>query len=877
MWMTKIRQDALDCASDRQDLKNSSSTYRNNDNRHSYSPSIDIKFATRENGGDEGNERDRSSTDDKFRVTGMRGSNNGDCDNLFIYEFSEEDCPSYDTDESFVEADRVIESSEDITELGTKRKRKFYTPTKLTLNKELPPDSEQCPAPGSTPPEFLTRKTDINNRSSIVLETTTDIFDGFNLKNRGSQYTSNDDTFNTIKSVDNMEQELSWNDSGKKSVDNNITENFQDQSRMEFADEVDNLIETATHPKYGPRFHDDEEIRADYFGEHSQTTGNNLDLSLEFEKEVTMATNDDRIIPEMFETKEHRRDREITIEQRLKKRHRDESTSEDFRYEKKDNAMSSIESMDVSKETLASDESPGIHGLTFRSIPDQVEVSPTSDVRNNLDANLDVPVGGDIHDGVKTFSSDASPGTAGLVLDSMIDKLDTSVMKNSSEADIHQNAVEALGVDEPSRILGGCNPDGVSEIRGPRDTSVAYICNDVPTLALDGSSDISRNEMMDEVEVSAMCSARDTSEAGMTVPSRADIRDDAKTPALNDISNVCLVGDVEVSAMRSAKCASDAERSMSPESNTYCDVMTPAFNGLHSTSCDRTAGEIEDTAKNTSDASMTVLFRAAKRDAVETLIVDGSSSISGNLTVGEVVASVTSGARYASDASMVVLPEADIRDDVVPTITIDGSSDTSGNHTDDRVYMAVPPAADICDDVLTLALDGSSDISRNEVMDEVEVSAMCSARDTSEAGMTVPSRADIRDDVETINQPSDISDNHLASEAAAAASSCGRCTSDASMTVLSRADERDDVETITVDGSSSTFGGGTAGEAKVLAVIISVDAFVRDDVESQVSDSSSGTAVLVLDSAVDEPEVSAMTGAIETSRLNLRQLIDKRE
>jgi hypothetical protein len=894
--MTKIRQEALDNATDRPNFKNPSSTY---DNRDSYSPSNDIKFASRENGG-EGNERGRSSTDDKFPVTGTEGTNNGDCGNLFIYEFPEEDCPSDYIYESFVEADRGMRSSEDIAELGTKRKRKFSTPSKLTLSKELPPFTDQCPVPGRSPPESSKIKTDVSNGSSIVFETTADVSDDLNLKDRGSseynasQCTITDDTFYTNESVDKKKQEKSWNGSGKKSVDENFTQSFQLQKSMEFTDEYDNVIERATRPKYGQRYRDDEEICADYFGDHSQTNGNNLDFSLEFEKEAVIAIIDDNEIPGMFPTEQHKTVGEISIEQScsepfrptsLKKRHRDESNKKDSWHDKEDNAMSSIESIDVSKEILASEDLSEIPSLTIRSIADQVEVTARRDVRGTSDAYMAVHEGGDIHDDVKTLSSHASPTYSGLVLHSIEDKSYTSVVKNFFEADLNQNAVEALGVDGPSRIIGGCTPHGAYMA----DLPAADIGDDVPTPAVDGSYDISDNVMMGEEEVSVTCSARGTSDVGMTVPSEANMRDDAKTSAVNDFSDGCLVGELEVSAM----------------------------------GC-----EMEVSAKNASDASMTVPPKADTCDAVETLTVDGTSCISDHIA-GEVAASATSGARYASDAGMIITPAAVILIHVdVQTIAVDGSSSISSNHiggnegfsaigcvrdtsdaevnvptkadigddvqtpyaeelsessgyySTERVdvlatsiardatdaQMADPRAADIGDDVPTPAVDGSYDISDNVMMDEVEVSVTCSARGTSDVGMTVPSEANMRDDVKTIevNQSSDISESHPASEAAVfAVSSCARYTSDVGMTVPSEANMRDNVKTKTVDGSSSLSRGGTAGETKILAVSISLHASVRDDVESQAFDRSSGTAVFVHDSA------ASITGATETSNFYL--------
>jgi hypothetical protein len=828
--MTKIRQDALDSAIDRQNFKNPGSTY---DSRDSYSPSNDIKFASRENGA-EGNERGRSSTDDKFPVKGMNGTNNVDCDNLFIYEFPEEDCRSDDIYESFVEGDRGMRSSEDIAELGTKRKRKFSTPSKITLSKELPPFTDQCPAPGRSPP--VKSKRDVNNVSSIAFEITADVSDDLNLKDRGSsgynasQCTTTDDTFYTNISIDKIDQEISWNGSGKKSVDDNFTQNFQLQNSMEFADEGDNVIERATHPKYGQRYQDDEEICADYFGDHSQTNGKNLDFSLEFDKEVVMAIKDDHVIPGMFLTKEHKTG-EISIEQScsepfrptsLKKRHRDESNSKDSWYDKEHNALSSIESIDVSKEILASEDLSEIPGLKIRSIADQVEVTARSDVRDTSDAYMAVHEGGDIHDDVKTFSSHASSGTSGLVLHSMEDKSYTSVVKNFFEADIHQNAVEALGVDGLSRTVGGFPPHRAYMA----DLPAADIGDDVPTPAVDGSYDISGNVMMGEVEVSATCSATGTSDVGMTVPSEADIRNDAKISAVNDISDGCLVGELEVSAMCGARYASGAKTAVSPQSNICNDVKTPAFDGSASTSCSYMGGEMEVSAKNASDASMTVPPKADIRDAVETLAVDESSGISDHMA-GEVAASAPSGARYASDAGMIIIPEAEIHFDV-QTIAVDGSSSISGNHmggevgfsaigcvrdtsdaevdvptkadirddvqtpyveelsessayhTTDKVvvlassiardaadaHVADLPAADIGDDVPTPAVDGSYDISGNVMMGEVEVSATCSATGTSDVGMTVPSEADIRNDVKTkeVSRSSDISQSHPASE-----------------------------------------------------------------------------------------------------------------
>jgi hypothetical protein len=787
--MTKIRQDALDNATDHPNFKNPSSTY---DSRDSYSPSNEIKFASRENGA-EGNERGRSSTDDNFPVTGTEGTNNGDCDNLFIYELPEEDCPSNYIYESFVEADRGMRSSKDIAVLGTKRKRKFSTPSKLTLSKELPPFTDQCPVPAISPPESSKSKTDVNNGSSIVFETAADVSDDLNLKDRGSfeyntsQCTITDDTFYTNESIDKKEQEISWNGSGKKSVDDNFTQSFQLQNSMEFTDEGDNVIERATRPKYGQRYRDDEEICADFFGDHSQTNGNNLDFSLEFEKEVVMAIKDDHEVPGMFPTEQHKTVGEISIEQScsepcrptsLKKRHRDESNTKDSWHEKKDNAMSSIESIDVSKEILASEDLSEIPSLTIRSIADQVEVTARSDVRDTSDAYMAVHKGGDIHDDVKTLSSHASPSTSGLVLHSIEDKSYTSVVKNFFEADLNQNAVEALGVDGPSRIIGGCTPHGAYMA----DPPAAEIGDDVPTPAVDGSYDISGNVMMGEVEVSVTCSARGTSDVGMTIPSEVNMRDDAKTSAVNDISDGCLVGELEVSAM----------------------------------GC-----EMEVSAKNASDASMTVPPKADTRDAVETLTVDGTSNISDHIA-GEVAASATSGARCASDAGMIITPV----------------------------------------DVQTIAVDGSSNISGNHIGGDVGFSAISCVRDASDAEVNVPTKADMRGDVQTleVNQSSDISESHPASEAAVfAVSSCARYTSDVGMTVPSEANMRGDVQTETVDGSSSLSRGGTAGDSEILAVSISLDASVRDDVESQAFDRSSGTAVFVHDSA------ASITGAMETS------------
>ena len=509
MWMTKIRQDALDSASDRQDFRKSISTYGNHDNRDSYSPSNEMKFAVQGNDA-EINERDRSSSD-----AAMKGRNNGD--NLFIYEFSEEDCSSDNVDELFAQSDRVI--GEDITEVGMKRKRKFSTPSKLTLNKEPPPFSEKRPVPRSASTESLEIKTDINEENSTVLNTTNNNFDDFNLRQRGpseynaAQYTSNDDTFDTNKSTTNMELKMSCNDTEKKSVDGRFTQNLQPYSSSEYADDDDNLNATANLSKFEQRYQDDEEICADYFGDHSQANGDNLDLSIEFEKEVVMPNMDDQIIPEMFAANVHRTIGEIMIDvpskvpfrsTGLKKRHRDESYSNVLRYNKKDNTMSSIESMDINKENLANDGSFEMPGFTIDSITNQIEVSPRYYARNTSDAYMTVPQNRDMHNDVKAPESVVSPSSSSLALHSIVDKSLASMVGNSSEIDMRQNAAKAQDVVGSSTNSSDCNTDIVNVVASVTDMTVPTDVDThdhVETPPIDGSSSISGDHMAGEAEV----------------------------------------------------------------------------------------------------------------------------------------------------------------------------------------------------------------------------------------------------------------------------------------------------------------------------------------------------------------------------------------